>query len=167
MDTASYPRRLIRTSKFYDSLRWKGRYDDDDDDDEQYLHAFFKFSTSLTSAVTFERQQPLITRQGGSQNPFGRCGEETDLCICRESNSSCSKPDTVLTGLSRLLEVKTYETKCNRLVIITKLVIIASQLNIEKRSKLLARVEQRHFLRLGFRTIEEKFEPLLLNISAM
>ena len=52
-----------------------------------------------------------------------------------------SKPDMVLTGLSRLLDVKTYKTKCNRLVIISKLVIIASQLNIEKHSKLLARIE--------------------------
>jgi len=45
-DTASYPRRPIRTSKFYDSLRWKGRHDDDDDDDddEQYLHAFLSLA---------------------------------------------------------------------------------------------------------------------------
>jgi len=139
MDTASYPRRVIHTSKFYDSLRRKGRHDDDDDD--QYLHAFLSSALDWPQLSPSSTQQPLNTREGGSQNPFGRCGEDTDLCICRESNSSCSKSDMVLTGLSRLLEVKTYKTKCNRLVIISKLVIIATQLNIEKRSKMLARVE--------------------------
>jgi hypothetical protein len=49
MDTASHPRRLIRTSKFYDSLRWKGRHDDND---EQYLHAF------LSSALDWPQLSP-------------------------------------------------------------------------------------------------------------